>query len=171
MPLELEIKGFKKDRFPDGKIVLKHLVMDVNGTLALDGELVPGVLERVRTLESFFEIQLLTAGTNKRQAQIDAQLRLRKPGKIHKDHALLGEPEHEWKAREVRDLGAESVVAIGNGRNDVSMLKVAALGIAVLNIEGLAHETQEAADLTAPDPVSALELLFHRNRLIASLRQ
>ncbi len=96
MSLELEIHGFKVNRFPDGKIVLKHLVMDVNGTLALDGELVPGVLERVRTLESFFEIQLLTADTNRRQPEIDAQLRLRKPGKIHRDHARPDEPEHEW---------------------------------------------------------------------------
>src|SRR5712692_1519066 len=145
MSLELAIPGFKVNRFPEGKIVLKHLVMDVNGTLALDGELVPGVLERVRMLESFFEIQLLTADTNRRQPQIDAQLRLKKPGKIHKDHAKPDEPEHEWKAREVRDLGADSVVAIGNGRNDVSMLKVAALGIAVLNSEGLARAAQEAA--------------------------
>jgi soluble P-type ATPase len=171
MPLEIVIPGFKTDRFPDGKIMLKHLVMDVNGTLALDGELVNGVLECLRSLEASFEIQLLTADTNKRQPQIDAQLQLRKPGKIHKDHARPDEPEHDWKAREVRDLGADSVVAIGNGRNDVGMLQVAALGIAVLNIEGLAREAQGAADLTAADPVSALELLFHKNRVIASLRR
>jgi soluble P-type ATPase len=51
------------------------------------------------------------------------------------------------------------------------MLRLAALGIAVIGPEGVAREAQEAADLLVPDPVSALELLFHTNRLKATLRQ
>lgn len=62
------------------------------------------------------------------------------------------------------------VVAIGNGRNDELMLKAAAVGIAILGPEGVAREAQQAADLLAPDPISGLELLFHANRLKATLR-
>lgn len=171
MPLELEIPGFKMDRFHEQKIVLKHLVMDVNGTLARDGDLLPGIAERVRRLEWAFEVHLLTADTNQRQVWVDADLQLKRRAKIFKDHAHVGETEQAWKEREVKDLIADSVVAIGNGRNDELMLKAAALGIAVLGPEGVAREARDAADLLAPDPVSALELLFHKNRLIATLRQ
>jgi soluble P-type ATPase len=163
-PLVIEIPGFKVLR-------LKHLVMDVNGTLALDGQLVPGVFDLIKRLEGLLEVQLLTADTNNRQPEIDALLGLRKPGKIKRDHAKPEEAEHEWKEREIRELGADSVVALGNGRNDVRMLQVAALGIAVLNREGLALDSLKVAHVVAPDPVSALELLLHRNRLVASLRQ
>jgi soluble P-type ATPase len=172
VPLELKIPGFTKaGRFPDGKITLKHLVMDVNGTLARDGELLPGMVERVRRLEWALEVHLLTADTNDRQVWVDADLQVKRRAKIFKDHAHVGETEQAWKEREVHELGADSVVAIGNGRNDELMLRLAALGIAVIGPEGVAREAQEAADLLVPDPVSALELLFHTNRLKATLRQ
>ena len=88
---------------------------------------------------------------------------------VHGD-AQVGESEAQWKEREVRNLGADSVVAIGNSRNDQLMLRAAAIGIAILAPKGVATETQQAADLLAPDPISGLELLFHANRLKATLR-
>jgi soluble P-type ATPase len=171
MSLEVEIPGFSKERFPEGKITLKYLVADVNGTLACDGELLPGIAELIRKLETALEVWLLTADTNQRQVWVDADLQIKNRGKLFKDHALDGETEAQWKEREVRNLGADSVVAIGNGRNDQLMLKAAAIGIAVLGPEGVAREAQEAADLLAADPISGLELLFRSNRLKATLRQ
>jgi soluble P-type ATPase len=68
-------------------------------------------------------------------------------------------------------LGAGRVVAVGQGANDAGMLKEAALGICVLSKEGVALESLLAADLLAPDILSALELLERPLRLVASLRK
>jgi soluble P-type ATPase len=67
-------------------------------------------------------------------------------------------------------LGAEHVVAVGNGRNDVAMFEAAALGIAVLGPEGAAGVLLQVADVVVPDVYVALELLLHPRRLKATLR-
>jgi soluble P-type ATPase len=70
----------------------------------------------------------------------------------------------------VDELGAEHVVAIGNGANDAAMLQQAVLGIAVLGGEGLATACLTAADIVVPSIESALDLLLYPRRLVATLR-
>ena len=70
----------------------------------------------------------------------------------------------------MRRLGAESVIALGQGANDALMLEEAALGVCVLSPEGTAVEALLAADLVVPDTLTALELLLHPARILASLR-
>jgi P-type E1-E2 ATPase len=147
-----------------GQYHLEHLVLDVNGTLAVDGQLLEGVAERIARLKSLVQVHLLTADTHGRQATIDTLLELKatrlKPG-----------GEAEQKGDYARGLGAEKVVAVGNGANDVGMLKAAALGIAVMGGEGLAVEALLAADIVCRDPLDALDLLLNPKRLAASLRK
>ncbi|MGN6814375.1 MAG: HAD family hydrolase, partial [Thermomicrobiales bacterium] len=45
---------------------LEHVVFDVNGTLTLDGELLPGVAERIAALRELVTVELLTADTRGR---------------------------------------------------------------------------------------------------------
>jgi len=143
---------------------LRYLVLDVNGTLALDGKLLPGIAERLNGLRSTFEIHLLTADTHGGLAAISAELGL--PGT-----RLRAGGEAEQKAAFVRTLAVDSVVAIGNGANDVGMLREAALGVAVLGPEGLAVRLLEHADVLAGSPTEALDLLLQPKRLIATLRR
>ncbi len=147
-----------------GEYVLEHLVMDVNGTLAVDGQLIEGVAERVASLRGQVTIHLLTADTHGRQAVIDEQLSLT---------AVRIQPGGEagQKAEYVRRLGAEHVVAIGQGANDAEMLSTARLGICVMSLEGVARETLLACDLVAPTILAALELLEKPKRVAASLRR
>jgi soluble P-type ATPase len=67
-------------------------------------------------------------------------------------------------------MGAERVVAIGNGRNDRLMLEAAALGIAVIGDEGIAAEAASASDIVTRHIRDALQLLLEPRRLVASLR-
>ena len=60
---------------------------------------------------------------------------------------------------------------MGNGANDVSMLRECALGICVLGREGVAAEAMMASDVVTPDINAALDLLLNPKRLIASLRR
>lgn len=147
-----------------GELRLEHLVTDVNGTLAIDGQLIPGVAKQIGALSDRLTIHMLTADTHGRQALIDQQLNLT---------AIRIQPgnESEQKAEYVRRLGAESVVAIGQGANDAAMLKEAALGICVLSQEGAATEALLASDIVMPGISAALELLDKPLRIIASLRR
>jgi P-type E1-E2 ATPase len=155
--IEIDIPG-------RGKLQLLHLVTDVNGTLAVDGQLIEGVAQRIEALKDRLTIHLLTADTHGKQAIMDRQLGLT---------AVRIQPgnESEQKADYVRQLGAESVVALGQGANDAGMLKEAALGICVLSIEGAAGETLLSADLVTPDVNTALDLLEKPLRIVASLRK
>ncbi len=155
--IELSIPG-------RGDVRLQHLVTDVNGTLAVDGILIEGVAARIAALRERLTIHLLTADTLGRQAVIDKQLDLT-------GIRLTGGNEVEQKRTFVENLGANSVVAIGQGANDAGMLKAAALGICVMSAEGVATETLLAADLVVPDIMSAFDLLDQPIRILASLRK
>ncbi|HEC23684.1 MAG TPA: HAD family hydrolase [Chloroflexi bacterium] len=155
--IELSIPG-------RGEYRLEHIVFDVNGTLACDGHLIEGVAERLRALSERCEIHLLTADTHGRQSALDAELGL-VARRIQAGH------EREQKAAFVYQLGAEKVVAVGNGGNDVGMLQAAAVGIAVLESEGLNVEALQAADIVVRSALDALDLLLNPRRLLATLRR
>ncbi len=147
-----------------GSLHIEYLVMDVNGTLAVDGMLMDGVSKRIGALRDRLEIHLLTADTHGRQAIIDQQLNLDAV-------RIRGGREAEQKAEYVRRLGADRVAAIGQGANDALMLRESVLGICIMSVEGLATETLSAATLLMPDILSALDLFEKPLRLIASLRK
>lgn len=138
--------------------------MDVNGTLAVDGQLVDGVAAKISLLREQLTIHLLTADTHGRQAVIDQQLSLTavriKPG-----------GEARQKAEFVRGLGSEKVVVIGQGANDAEMLVAAHLAVCVMSTEGVAKEALLASDLVAPTILAALELLEKPLRIVATLRR
>jgi soluble P-type ATPase len=49
-------------------------------------------------------------------------------------------------------------------------LRLAAIGIAVLAAEGVAISALQAADILAPGPIDAIELVLKPKRLVATLR-
>jgi soluble P-type ATPase len=67
-------------------------------------------------------------------------------------------------------MGAGGVIAVGNGRNDVPMMKVAGLSVAVVGPEGAAGSLLAAADVVTRDIGDALDLLANPLRLKATLR-
>jgi P-type E1-E2 ATPase len=142
---------------------LAFLVLDVNGTVALDGQLLTGVKERLLALGGQIDIWLISADTHgtldRMAAEIGVQARRIRTG-----------GEATQKAALVNELGAAHVVAIGNGVNDASMLHLAILGIAVMGEEGLTAECLFAADLVAPSILAALDLFLKPRRLMATLR-
>ncbi|GAB6906981.1 conserved hypothetical protein [Desulfosarcina cetonica] len=154
--ISIEIPGF-------GKLSLDHLVLDYNGTLAVDGILLPGVKAALNILAQSLTVHVVTADTFGKAAAgltgVNCQLRVLPAGE--QDRA---------KADFVAQLGAARTVAVGNGRNDARMLAAAALGIAVILAEGAASVSLNAADVVCTDIVGALELLMHPLRLTATLR-
>jgi len=154
--VEIVIPGFRTLR-------IQHLVMDYNGTLALDGHLLPGVRLRLDRLAENLHLHVVTADTFGHACD---ELKA-----IACEVVILAEEgQAEAKRAHVRKLGSEQVAAIGNGRNDRLMLKEAALGMAVVQGEGAATETCSAADLLLTDILIALDMFLNPKRLIATLR-
>jgi P-type E1-E2 ATPase len=154
--LHIEIPGFKI-------LDMEHLVLDFNGTLAVDGKLMVGVEERLNALATDLQIHIVTADTFGHATEAVQGVRA-------KLNILGPEAQAEAKLAYIEPLGVERVVCIGNGRNDHRMLKAAALGIAVSGREGTATEAIQAADLFIPTVQDALDLLTRFQRLIATLR-
>jgi len=154
--IEIDIPGF-------GILRHEYLVLDYNGTIAVDGQPVQGVKERLIALARHVEIHVLTAdtfgGVEKKLSDI--------PCKIH---VLPVEAQDKGKMEYVDRLGADRAVCIGNGRNDVIMLKKAALGIAVLQDEGAVASAVLSADIVVTDILFALDLITNHMRLTATLR-
>jgi soluble P-type ATPase len=154
--IELNIPGF-------GQRLLHHLVLDFNGTLALDGRIQPGVFSRLSQIKALLKIHILTADTH---------------GTVHTTfsqtdytvHVLSGGDECQAKADYVQELGPMSCACLGNGNNDAAMLMNAGLSMAVLQAEGVAMSAWSAAHLVVPGIEAALNLLLHPARLKATLR-
>ena len=154
--IEINIPG-------DRKLQLQHLVLDYNGTISCDGELIAGIKENLVALADKIQIHILTADTFGKARSglegIKCELSIIAP-----DAQDIGKLEY------VKRLGAENAVCVGNGRNDQLMLKEAALGIAVILEEGAATAALGAADVVCTNIISALELLDNPLRLVATLR-
>jgi len=140
-------------------LAIRHAVFDLNGTLALDGELLPEIFPRFEAIRSRFHCLVLTQDTFGTAAQVSAALQC--------DVRTVTRAEE--KAAVVRGLSG-GVAAIGNGVNDAPMFRAADLAIAVLGPEGLARDALLEADLLVPGIDAALGLLLSERRLRAGLR-
>ena len=147
-----------------GTYQIEHVVFDVNGTLAIDGQLADDIPEKIHQLQKQVNVHLITANTHGKQDTIDKVLGF-------SAEILSAGNEAKQKAEFVKTLNADTVVAIGQGANDVDMLRIAALGIGILSDEGIARETLLAADLILPSIDAAFDCLANPRRIVASLRK
>ena len=145
-----------------GELVLSHLVLDYNGTIALDGQVIPGIKVRLEKLSQDLEISVITADTHGTAAKACEDLPLQvltfpttEVGKIKADH--------------VRSLSG-GVVTIGNGFNDIAMSDAADLSLCVMAAEGCCGKLAAHCDILLTSIEDALDLLLIPNRLRATLR-
>lgn len=147
-----------------GHSELKDLVLDYNGTLALDGMLLDGVHERIGALAKVLRVHVVTADTF---GQAQSQL----SGLPVALHILESRKETIQKQAYVEKLGAGTTAAIGNGSNDAGMLTSAALGICILGQEGCSVKAMQGADILVRHIHDGLDLLLNPMRIKATLRE
>jgi soluble P-type ATPase len=154
--LEIDIPGF-------GFVRLEHLVSDFTGTLSVDGRLLPGVKEQLNNVARVVKLHVLTAdtfGTARMALEgVECSLTL-----------LSGEVMDMQKERYIWNLGAEHVIAIGNGNNDRKMLTAARIGVAVIEGEGCSVNALSSAGIAVRSIHDGLGLLLNPDRLKATLR-
>ena len=143
-------------------ITIEHLVLDYNGTVAEDGQLIDGVEERMRALKELVDIHVLTADTyGTVRAQCD-------PIGVHVE-TFPRAGAAECKLEIVQRLGSH-VMCVGNGFNDVLMFDAADLSVAVLEKEGTYAGLIAHADIVTRSIADAFDLLIRTDRMRATLR-
>lgn len=139
---------------------LEHLVLDLNGTLSDRGELIEGVEDRLGLLMHDLQLHLVTADTFGTAERLARRLAI----------TVTTIRDGAEKAAYVERLGADRVAAIGNGRNDEAMLRLARLAIAIVGPEGAATPALLAADVVCRSITDALDLLLDEQAIAATLR-
>lgn len=154
--IQIDIPGKKS-------FAIKHVIFDYNGTIAMDGRIIPGVKQGINQFSDRLKFHVLTADTfgsvKKQLHDVDASLSI-----ISKDN------QDKKKLDYLEKLGPDQTICVGNGQNDTLMLKEACIGIAVLGDEGMSSACLGASDLMVKNILDVFGLLETPERLIATLR-
>ena len=143
-------------------LTLSHLILDYNGTIAEDGEIIESIRPRLAELAKALSICVITADTHGTAAKKCEGLPLE----------VLTFPTTEVgaiKAQEAMKLSG-GVITIGNGFNDIPMSDAADLSICVIGREGCCGALLAHADIVVTSIDDALDLLIKTGRLRATLR-
>ncbi len=146
-----------------GTFRIKNLLLDYNGTLAVDGKLISGVHDILNELSATLSIHVITADTF---GSAESELKNVKCTFTR----LLPDNQSAAKLDYLHSLGREFTASIGNGRNDRFMLEHSALGICVVQGEGVFTETLLASDIIFNDIIQALDIFRNPKRIIATMR-
>ena len=144
------------------ELILSHLILDYNGTIAEDGEIIESIRPRLAALSKDLSICVITADTHGTAAKKCEGLPLE----------VLTFPTTEVgaiKAQEAMKLTG-GVVTIGNGFNDIPMSDAADLSICVIGREGCCGALLAHTDIVVTSIDDALDLLLKTGRVRATLR-
>lgn len=154
--LEIDIPG-------RGKMRIENIVFDFNGTLAVDGKLNTKVIGEIIRVNKFLKVYILTAdlyGTVQKQcAELDVNIKI-----------FSGENTSVEKNKIVNKLGKEKSIVIGNGFNDILMMKNSILSIAVIGKEGASSQVLTCSDIVVNNIVDVFDMVHNTDRIRATLR-
>lgn len=151
-------------KIPGGsQLEIEHILLDFNGTIAVDGKLIDGVREKINEYSQILRFHVITADTfgsvKKELEGIDCSISI-----------IPLKDQSQAKLDLLRELKEAHTIAVGNGVNDELMLKHAVLGVAVLQAEGLATRTMLVSDLLVANVLDFFEYFKKPDRLVACLR-
>jgi len=152
------------ERPGQGNLEIEFILIDFEGTLALDRRVHPKAKDKINLLSKRAKIYILTKEEKEHAEEV-----LRK---VKAEIIYLTEGESSQKKLDLlRQLGANRTVAIGNGADDVPMIEEAGLGICVLGKEGTFSEAIKKADVVFMNILDALDFLLKPLRQKATLRK
>ncbi|MGQ8337336.1 HAD family hydrolase [Sunxiuqinia sp. A32] len=144
-------------------IEIENVVLDYNGTIAIDGKLIEGVAALINELSGKLNFHVLTADTfgsvERELASVNCKVVV-----IPKDKQDAAKLDY------VLGLGKDKTLCVGNGRNDRLMMKEAVISIAVIQDEGVSVESLLAADIACHSIIDVFAYFKSPNRLKATLR-
>jgi len=156
----------KKVNIPHfGLLEIKNIIFDINGTIQFNGKTSNKLIEKFRELKQHYTIFLISSDTRGNLNELAKEL----DTKYIRINTGI-QTDAEAKNKELLKLGKENTAAIGNGNNDMLMLKNAALGILIIGSEGASSKSLMNADVIFTNPIDAINFLLDEKAIIATLR-
>ena len=146
-----------------GKVEIENIILDYNGTIAVEGQLIEGVQEKLLDIKDKLKIHIVTADTY---------------GTVEKQCEDIGinvitfpkENAGESKKLILENLGKEKTICVGNGFNDIEMFKNCKISIAIIEKEGCSGKLLLHADIVTKSIIDALNIILNENMMKATLR-
>lgn len=146
-----------------GELEIENVVLDYNGTIAVDGKIVEGVKELINRLKEHVNVYILMADTY---------------GTVEEECSSLGaeilyipkENPGVFKKEIVMKLNGHKTICVGNGYNDMPMFKESILSVAVIEGEGSCGKLLANADIVTRSILEALNIILDENKVKATLR-
>ncbi len=146
-----------------GRVIIKDVVFDFNGTIAVGGKLIAEVSELINRFSDKMNFHVITADTY---------------GSVEKEMAgvkcsverIPENDQDKGKLAFIEKLGKENTLCVGNGKNDRLMLKEAVIGIAVVQEEGVCVDALLAADIACKSVIDVFSWFNAPDRIKATLR-
>ena len=143
-------------------LAIEHVVLDYNGTIAVDGLVLDELKPRLPALFTEVSVIVLTADTY---------------GTVRAECEPLGLAVETFPREGAAACKAEIVkrlrggrACFGNGFNDMAMFDEAELSVAIMEAEGVCAALLTHADVVVRSAAEALDLLLKPDRLRATLR-
>jgi soluble P-type ATPase len=132
---------------------IHFVLIDFEGTLAMDGRVHPKAKDKVNLLSKRVTITILTKSNREK---VEETLR-----KMRAEILYVTEGDSsQQKLNALQRLGAHQTAVIGNGLDDVRIMEQAGLGMCVIGKEGASAEAMAKADLVVTHVLDALDFLL-----------
>jgi soluble P-type ATPase len=134
-------------------IEIEFILIDFEGTLALDRRVHPKAKDKINLLSKRTRIYIMVKAEKE---MVEEKLK-----KVKAEILYTAEGEtSKRKLQLLHQLGAAKTVAIGNGMDDAPILEEAALGICVMGKEGTSSEAFIKSDVVVSNILDALDFLL-----------
>ena len=141
---------------------IHFVLIDFEGTLAMDGRVHPKAKDKVNLLSKRATITILTKSNREK---VEETLKKMKVEILY----VTEEDSSQQKLNVLQRLGPHQTAVIGNGLDDVRIMEQAGLGLCVIGKEGSSAEAMVKADLVVTNVLDALDFLLKPLRQRATL--
>lgn len=145
-----------------GEVTIKTVILDLNGTLSINGTISDRTKELLKELtKREVEIVLLTGDQRGTAKALCSEL----------DISFVRCKNSAEKSEASKRFDKNTTAAIGNARIDIGTFENAIVSIATLQAEGIHAEIIPYVDIIVPTIENALEILLDPNSFAATMRK
>lgn len=144
-----------------GEIEINTIVLDLNGTLSVNGSIPNGVKEKLSKLKEMGIAIILFTGDQRGTAK-----------DLCEEYGIefIRTKSGKEKEQAMEKFDPETTAAIGNARIDIGTFKHAKVSIATLQSEGIHANILSHVDVVVPSINDALDFFIEKNTFAATMR-
>lgn len=145
-----------------GTIEIKTIILDLNGTLSVNGKIPDGVKERFEKLKNLgIKVILFTADQRGTAEDLCKEYEI----------DFVRTKNGEEKETAMKNYDPETTAAIGNARIDIGTFRHAKVSVATLQAEGIHADIISSVDVIVPSINDALDFFIDPDTFSATMRK